>query len=246
MRVSLLEFVMWLEQIAYYMHSVTHPATPQMHLDVVEGALDKDTKLTFKVSRGEAHALIDVWLDAEKQNTERVRVRGKHEDVDNLAELKECVCARLSSGVRTLNFLKLILKEHLRMRPIKDSPQHTLCVVPGDIEVWLDEWDRLKVQGGSCMTGLRTYVADDDDDDAVNAASKEHLFFFEDPFAVPKSGAKHALRPGTALFFSDVLGALGFETLGQWGEPMAVPTAGRETASQGKEDPQLGTRARGG
>jgi hypothetical protein len=215
-----------------------------MHLDVVEGALDKDTKLTFKVSRGEAHALIDVWLDAEKQNTERVRVRGKHEDINDLAELKECVCARLSAGVRTLNLLKLILKEHLRLRPIKDSPQHTLCVVPGDIEVWLDEWDRLKVQGGRCMTGLRTYVAEEVVVDA--ASNKEHLFHFEDPFAVPKSGAKHALLHGTALFFSDVLGALGFETLGQWGHPMAAPTAGQETTNEGKDEPQLGTRARGG
>jgi hypothetical protein len=233
MQVSLLQLVMWLEQVASYVHEVTHPSTPPMVLDVVRAQRSHDDVsqapklLTFKLTRGlhgKRRALVDVWLsEDDPTTTERVCLRGER-DVEDLADLKDCICAKLSPALRTLNLLKLILKEHLRMIPVKGSPQHRLCIVPGDMEVWLDAEDRLNVRGGSCLQqGVRTYVADS------KPPAHEKVFFFEDPFAVKRPGAVHRLMPGTMRFLSDVLGTLGFESLEEWGKPpMAEASTGKE------------------
>jgi hypothetical protein len=214
MQVSLLHLVMWLEQVGQYIHEVTHKSTPQIVLDVVKNT---DTMLTFKVFRGKKKVLIDVWLDVDTQKTERVHIRGKR-DVDDLADLKDCICAKLSSGLRMLNLLKSILRDHLRMKEDEDSLENKLYIVPGDIELWFDEDDKINVTGGSYLSGIRTYEADEKV--PINGETNTR-FYFEDPFEEKLSeSAIHSLMPNTIMFLSDVLGTLGFETLEEWIKPL--------------------------
>jgi hypothetical protein len=220
MQLPLLDFMLWLEQLAYHIRHVTHPSR-NVHLDVKRSG--STSKVAFHFTRGSSgkQVIIDVQLTADGRHTERVRI-GKHV-IDELADLKDCICARLSPSLRVLNLLKLIMRDHLKLVFMKHSNQQKLVVVvPGSsksdimMEIWLDENDALKVRGRSCLAGTRTYQADQQ---GPVHEGKKAVFYFEDPFATQEDGAVHALMPGTLLFLTDVLGTVGFETLDMWVKP---------------------------
>ena len=108
------------------------------------------------------------------------------------------------------------------MKENKDTLEQRLYIVPGDIELWFDEEDKINVVGGSYLSGIRTYEADEK---APIDRESNTKFYFEDPFEEKASDSDiHALMPGTLCFLSDVLGTLGFETLEEWIKPTISTT----------------------
>lgn len=209
----LIDFMLWLEQLAYHIQHVSHPSRG-VHLDVVRRSAEQ---VVFEFTRApSSSAVIKVLLNTGGKHTRSVSI--KDQKVDDLGDLKDCICASLSPSLRVLNLLKLIMKDHLKLVFMDEEVQQKklLVVSKGNTEVWLDKDDALKVKGGSCLEGIRTYTADK----KGPGHKDKKVFYFEDPFAKKESGAVHALMPGTLLFLSDVLGTLGFETLDEWTKPV--------------------------
>ena len=216
MEVPLIELMMWLEQTAGYIHGLTHPSTPRIFIDLLKRT---ESALQFELSRGDSsRVIINVWLmQGDPMHTERVSIKNGR-DMEDLGDLKACICARLLPSMRVLNLLNQVLQDKLELVFFPRGNQRKLVMQDGKVEIWLDEHDRINVKGGQCLEGTRTYLADETAPMFVQGTKR--VFYFEDPFAQRISGAVHALMPATMEIFTDVLGALGLETLGVWEQPL--------------------------
>jgi hypothetical protein len=161
---------------------------------------------------------------------------GAERAMEDLGDLRDCVCAGLVPGLRVVNLLRVFLQgEGLRMVDCKAMGPAKMMVAgtPGSlIEIWLDREDRVNVKGGK-VPETTAYVMT-----PVPRGDPE-AFFFEDPLLGEEDdGRPYALTPGTSAVLTHVLGSLGMDMQYAWGQPqLQAANCASETSWQAGPTP---------
>ena len=150
-----------------------------------------------------------------RRDNEGVHVRrlpgGRERAMEDVADLRDCVCAGLVPSLRAVNLLQTLMQERLQMRPCRRGPAKKL-VASGEgqqIHIWLDEDDNIRVKGGKVPAA--TYAM------MPVSSGVNDAFFFEDPLlGEAPEGRTYALMPSTMALFTHVMGSMGLDLLPIW------------------------------
>ena len=131
--------------------------------------------------------------------------------VEDLGDLKNCICAHLVPCMRVVNVLKAMMQEQLTLGPsgksveIKGGSQRP-------IRIRLDEdHERILVKGG--VLDEQSFEVDDVETEGLD---HERFYFFENPFWEQRAGSTPTLLPKTMDLVSYILGSFGLQNLKLW------------------------------